>query len=74
LRAAAANGAGFPWDAIMAFGLGRLRLPPDDFWAMTPREMASAMAAVLPRAAAAPGRAALAELMDRFPDVTARRG
>jgi uncharacterized phage protein (TIGR02216 family) len=73
LRAAAANGAGFPWDAIMAFGLGRLRLSPEAFWAMTPREMASAMAAVLPRTTA-PGRAALAELMDRFPDGTARRG
>jgi uncharacterized phage protein (TIGR02216 family) len=72
LRAAAANGAGFPWDAIMAFGLGRLRLSPDDFWAMTPREMASAMAAGLPRTTA-PGRAALTELMDRFPDVTAMK-
>lgn len=58
----------------MAFGLGRLRLPPDDFWAMTPREMASAMAAVLPRNAGVPERAALAELMGRFPDGTARRG
>lgn len=52
----------------MAFGLGRLRLAPDQFWAMTPREMAAAMAAVNPRRGNPPGRAALAELMARFPD------
>jgi uncharacterized phage protein (TIGR02216 family) len=52
----------------MAFGLGRLRLSPDAFWAMTPREIASAMAALMPTREAAPQRSTLAELMNRFPD------
>lgn len=51
----------------MAFGLGRLRLSPDAFWAMTPLEMASAMSLVRSREAA-PARSALEELMARFPD------
>jgi hypothetical protein len=33
--------APFPWDEAMAFGLGRLRLSPHSFWAMTPRELAA---------------------------------
>ena len=52
----------------MAFGLGRLRLSSEHFWSMTPRELASAMASVLPRREAAPGRATLSALMARFPD------
>lgn len=56
----------------MAFGLGRLRLSPADFWAMTPRELAAAMAAVAP-AQTAPGRGVLDDLMQRFPDMTDRR-
>ena len=36
----------------MGFGLGVLRISPDAFWRMTPRELAAAMEAVLgPRAA-----------------------
>lgn len=56
----------------MAFGLGRLRLSSEHFWSMTPRELASAMAAALPRGEAAPGRATLSALMARFPDMTDR--
>jgi len=73
LNAAAGPAAGFPWDAVMAFGLGRLRLSPADFWAMTPRELAAAFAAVAPPPSA-PGRGVLDELMERFPDVKDRRG
>lgn len=53
----------------MAFGLGRLRLPSKDFWAMTPHELAAALrgcAAHLP--AESMRRADLARLMDDFPD------
>jgi len=46
-----------------------LRLAPDAFWRLTPRELACA-AAGGDRRAAAPPRAALAALMDRFPDHT----
>lgn len=61
------------WPALMRLGLGALRLPPDVFWAMTPREL---------RAAADPGggakparpmaRIELAALTARFPDAPKR--
>lgn len=58
----------FPWRAAIGFGLGVLRLAPEAFWRMTPRELAYAIAAergdpVMPLA-----RADLAALMQRFPD------
>jgi uncharacterized phage protein (TIGR02216 family) len=54
----------------MAAGLGLLRLPPDAFWSMTPRELAAALRGLLgPSSPDAPlPRAALAQLMSRFPD------
>jgi uncharacterized phage protein (TIGR02216 family) len=52
----------------MSTGLGLLRLSPDAFWSMTPREFERATSAVLPRRFAAPRRDELAELMRRFPD------
>lgn len=52
----------------MATGLGLLRLTPSAFWAMTPREMASAMGTLRGRPGEAPGRSRLAELMSAFPD------
>ncbi|MEX0955438.1 MAG: rcc01693 family protein [Rhizobiaceae bacterium] len=59
----------FPWDEAMAFGLGRLRLSPAEFWSMTPRELAAAMSAY-GAPVFAPGRDELTRLMDRFPDGT----
>jgi uncharacterized phage protein (TIGR02216 family) len=29
----------FPWEEAMALGLNRLRLTPDLFWSLTPREL-----------------------------------
>nr|WP_245195784.1 rcc01693 family protein [Aureimonas populi] len=52
----------------MALGLGRLRLAPRDFWTMTPRELARAMAPFTGPVAAPPTREALHALMRRFPD------
>jgi uncharacterized phage protein (TIGR02216 family) len=53
----------------MAVGLGRLRLSPEAFWAMTPKELAAAMGAFAPRSPARPpSRADLAALMAEFPD------
>jgi uncharacterized phage protein (TIGR02216 family) len=51
----------------MGFGLGILRLPPDAFWAMTPRELAAAHRALAP---STPGfdRSDLAALIAAFPD------
>ena len=54
----------------MAFGFGVLRLSPDAFWSLTPRELASASDGVHGRARVAPptSRATLARLMAAFPD------
>ncbi len=52
----------------MAFGLGVLRLAPDVFWRMTPREIAAAAGALAPAATSQPSRHALDALMQRFPD------
>jgi uncharacterized phage protein (TIGR02216 family) len=55
----------FPWQELMAVGLGQLRLAPDDFWAMSPREL---FAAAGVRLSSPMGREALQDLMARFPD------
>ncbi|MGV8856704.1 MAG: rcc01693 family protein [Devosia sp.] len=58
----------FPWDAAMKFGLGVLRLPPRDFWSMTPRELAAAWGALLGDRSGPLGRPDLETMMERFPD------
>jgi len=57
----------FPWKQAIGFGLGVLRLAPDAFWRMTPRELAYAIEAVSGRGAPL-NRDALRQLMERFPD------
>jgi uncharacterized phage protein (TIGR02216 family) len=57
----------FPWDEAIGFGLGVLKLPPAEFWRMTPRELALAAKALNPQSGAL-DRAALTQLMQRFPD------
>jgi uncharacterized phage protein (TIGR02216 family) len=57
----------FPWDEAIGFGLGVLKLSPDEFWRMTPRELALAVKALNPHPGAL-GRADLTQLMKRFPD------
>lgn len=52
----------------MGVGLGLLRLSPKDFWAMTPREFASACGLGVSGGSAAPGRDVLARLMAEYPD------
>jgi uncharacterized phage protein (TIGR02216 family) len=58
----------FAWDRAIGFGLGILRLSPEAFWRMTPRELAHAIAAVTGTHAAPIDRASLLRLMRRFPD------
>ncbi len=58
----------FPWDAAMRFGLGRLRLPPDHFWSMTPAELSAAARAFVLQALPALDRSDLAALLAAFPD------
>lgn len=53
----------------MAFGLGRLRWSPEQFWAATPREISAALQAYQSRAGApTPPRHALDRLMAIYPD------
>ena len=60
--------AAMDWSRLMAIGFGVLRLSPVQFWAMTPKELASASGLAWHRAGAAPDRAVLEALMARFPD------
>ena len=58
----------FPWTDAMRFGLGVLRLPPEQFWRMTPRELAAAWGALMGDRAGPLERGDLNGLMERFPD------
>ncbi|MEX0752828.1 MAG: rcc01693 family protein [Xanthobacteraceae bacterium] len=60
--------APFPWKEAIGFGLGVLRLSPDAFWRMTPRELACAIEAVRGPLPQPMERGALTDLMKRFPD------
>jgi uncharacterized phage protein (TIGR02216 family) len=62
----------FPWKQAIGFGLGVLRLPPEQFWRMTPRELALAIEAVAGRGAPL-DRARFTELMKKYPDELHRR-
>jgi len=57
----------FPWQQAIGFGLGVLRLSPEQFWRMTPRELAYAIEAVRGRGAPL-NRDGFAKLMKRYPD------
>lgn len=59
----------FPWVEAMRFGFGVLRLAPDAFWRMTPRELAHAIHAVRGPVVTPIARGDLDALMTRFPDV-----
>jgi uncharacterized phage protein (TIGR02216 family) len=58
----------FPWAEAMGFGFGVLRLAPDAFWRMTPRELAQAIRAVRGPSIPPLARADLDDLLTRFPD------
>jgi uncharacterized phage protein (TIGR02216 family) len=57
----------FPWKQAIGIGLGVLRLSPQQFWSMTPRELAYAIEAVVGRSPPL-DRAVLTQLMTRYPD------
>jgi uncharacterized phage protein (TIGR02216 family) len=57
----------FPWKQAIGFGLGVLRLSPEQLWRMTPRELAYAVEAVTGRAAPL-DRHTFTDLMKRYPD------
>jgi uncharacterized phage protein (TIGR02216 family) len=62
----------FPWERALAVGLGVLRLSPEQFWKMTPRELAAALRGLYGEPHAPPDRATLDALIARFPDQNAR--
>jgi uncharacterized phage protein (TIGR02216 family) len=55
------------WQELMAFAFGVLKLTPDTFWAMTPREFDAAAQPYL-RMGQVAERGTLAALMLEFPD------
>jgi uncharacterized phage protein (TIGR02216 family) len=57
----------FPWREAIGFGLGVLKLAPEQFWRMTPRELAAAIEVVRGRGAPL-NRVRFDELMKRYPD------
>jgi len=62
------RGRPFPWPQALAVGLGVLRLPPEQFWRMTPRELAAALRGLHGDASTPLDRAAFDALRARFPD------
>ncbi|MDO5647987.1 rcc01693 family protein [Paracoccus sp. (in: a-proteobacteria)] len=58
---------GLDWPGLMRVGMGALRLHPDQFWTLTPAELAL-MVGIEPGGPAMMTRDRLAELAARFPD------
>jgi uncharacterized phage protein (TIGR02216 family) len=52
----------------MCFGLGRLRLSSEHFWALTPAEVAAAARSFQPQQTEALKRKGLAALLSQYPD------
>jgi uncharacterized phage protein (TIGR02216 family) len=62
----------FPWKEAIGFGLGVLKLAPEAFWHMTPRELALAIDAVTGQGAPL-DRGSLRRLMKSYPDELSRQ-
>ncbi|MFK8034282.1 MAG: rcc01693 family protein [Hyphomicrobiales bacterium] len=56
----------FPWQEVMRLGLGVMRLPPQHFWRLTPREFIAICGHS--QAATPPSKSDLYDLMRQFPD------
>jgi uncharacterized phage protein (TIGR02216 family) len=59
--------APFPWRHVLHVGLCLLRLPPTNFWAMTPIEFHAMAGGLSPRVGSL-DRSGLRALMEQFPD------
>jgi uncharacterized phage protein (TIGR02216 family) len=64
----------FPWSEAIGFGLGVLRLAPETFWRMTPRELAHAIRAVRGPMVPPLKRPDFDALLRAFPDNEAHHG
>lgn len=60
------------WTALMRLGFGVLRLSPEAFWSMTPRELAAAADPYGDGPTAPMMRAEFEALRTRFPDAERR--
>lgn len=58
----------FDWVGMMRAGLYRLRLPPEEFWRLTPAELRTMLGSG--SEASALGRSGLERLLRAFPDET----
>ncbi|MEP1206728.1 MAG: phage tail assembly chaperone [Rhizobiaceae bacterium] len=59
---------GFPWQQVMRFGLGQLRLAPKDFWALSLPELNAALRFHHPAAVSLLSRQDLNQMMHKHPD------
>ncbi|MFC0201753.1 rcc01693 family protein [Paracoccus rhizosphaerae] len=66
------SGSGLDWAGMMRAGLRELRLHPDQFWALTPAELALMLGigTLAPRMT----RSRLADLAARYPDASGSSG
>ena len=62
---------GLDWPGLMRAGMRGLGLRPDQFWALTPAELAL-MLGIEPGKGGAMTRGRLAELVARYPDAPAK--
>ncbi|MBW3098666.1 phage tail assembly chaperone [Pseudohoeflea coraliihabitans] len=57
-----------PWRAMIAFGLGRLRLAPKEFWALSYPEFLALTGSISVAKAAPLSRVDLEKLLQTYPD------
>lgn len=58
----------FNWPSLMRAGIGRLGMPPDAFWRLTPAELMIRLGQGQGGGNAPMGRSRLADLLRDFPD------
>jgi len=57
-----------PWEAVIAFGIGHLQLPPDQFWTLSFREFRALLPSSPVGLNAPITRMTLEDLVKRYPD------
>ncbi len=59
----------FPWQKVMAFGFGFMRLSSKDFWSLSLRELHMALEHANPKTTEVLERSWLHETMGKYPDI-----
>ncbi len=60
----------FPWQSVMAFGFGHLRLSSQQFWSLSMPELQAALKHANPNQHEAVDRSWLHQVMSEYPDVS----